>query len=209
MSALHSSMQASKEEKKKRLLELQEKKKLGAQSIKKVEAAKTPRNSNTSEASVAEIMQKVLSPVEPVLPPIIEETKAVYKPILSNSGTVGGISIKSRPKQSVKEDESQADLPKEPKKIKEEEQNPVTPKHSHTGHKEREKVVINEEEDMTERILRSNEINEFLEKSSRLVERALGQEDPDLYVPAENELKNIMTLYSSTYSYDRCVSSIK
>ena len=205
---------ASIEDKKKRIQELQAKKKQGAQesSKKDHEEVKAPpaRPSRVPEpASVAQIMQKVMHQPEPVPAPAPEESKTVYKPTLSSSGATGQVSIEGRPKTKMEEFESQADLPKEPKKAKELAESKPQPKHRHPESKDSKKEPEKVEEDLTEKILRSSEIAGFLEKSSRLVERALGQEDPDLYSPAQSDLKNIMTLYSPTYSYDKSVSSVK
>jgi dynein intermediate chain, cytosolic len=226
MSGLHDSILASKEEKKKRILELQAKNKAAqstkkveevkkTEEIKKVEEIRTPRNSKIQEkSSIADIMQKVLSQPEPKLPapspPPDEPSKPVHKTILSSSGAISQVLIKGKPKKKMQEDEAQADLPKEPKKPKEkQEQISNNSKHQFYEAKEFEKIKEEEIENASERILRSNEISEFLEKSTRLVERALGQENPSLQIKAENELKHMMTLYSDEYSNERCISSLQ
>jgi dynein intermediate chain len=216
MSGLQGSIAASKEEKKKRLLELQEKKRLAEQqAAKKAPEIKTPRASRPADASINDIMQRVMTTNEAKPPPVpvaVEEpAKPTYKPVLGFSPVLAQISLKGRPKRTTKEDEAQADLPKEPKeKPGDQITRMVSNKHHAPDAKEKPKESHEEEgENLTEKILRSSEIHEFLEKSSRIVERALGQEDPTLYTPATGDLKNIMTLYSNEYSYDRCVSSLQ
>ncbi|OMJ84798.1 hypothetical protein SteCoe_14054 [Stentor coeruleus] len=217
MSGLQGSIAASKEEKKKRLLELQEKKRLAEQqAAKKVSETKAPRPSRPAETSINDIMRGVMTnneakpPPAPVITAAIVEEPA-YKPVLGFSSVLAQISLKGRQKRTTKEDEAQADLPKEPKqKPGDQIARMVSKKHQAPDAKEKSKENQEEEgEDLTEKILRSSEIHEFLEKSSRIVERALGQEDPTLYTPATGDLKNIMTLYSSEYSYDKCVSSLQ
>ena len=204
---LHKDILASKEEKKKRLLELQAKKS-AASTIPKVEEIKKPRPSKGPDTSVADIMQMVLHQPEPKPEPEVEvSTGTVYKPILESSGAISKVTIKGRAKKLLTAGEAQADLPKEPKKKKEEYLQ--KPQKTQPEAKEIEKKNEPEEEDYSDKILRTNEISEFLEKSSRLVERALGQKDPDLETPAENDLKHVMTLYSPKYSDDRCVSSVQ
>lgn len=222
MSGTRDSLAAGVEEKKKRLEELKRKKQLAeANSAKKqVEEIKTPRASRLPETSINDIMAKMLSPApEAKPPPVVEEqVKAAPKPTLEVSGVWGVISLKGREKARTKEDEAQVDLPKLPKEAKEVKENKgddqVNEKASKIGQseaKERKNEIStdNEEAELAERILRSNEISEFLSKSSRLVERALGQEDPSLYMTAENELKQVTKLYSSEYADDHCISGLQ
>ena len=196
MSGLHDSIQASREEKKKKLLELQAKKKSAAESTnKKIEENKTPRTSRLPDTSIDKIMQEVLKSSAPNPIPVAEEvSKPVYKPNLVNSGAFLSVSIKGRAKTKVVEFEVQVDLPKEPKQKEKVEEVPVAkiaPQESKEVEKKEEP-----EEDLSEKLLRSSEMHGFLEKSSRLIERALGQEDQELYTPVQKDFKTLINFSS-------------
>lgn len=219
MSGARDSLSAGVEEKKRRLKELQDKKKQVGQTtstVKPAEENKTPRVSRLPETSVSDIMAKVLNPVE-VKPAVVPEEpqKPAYKPILEPSGAFGQVFIKSKEKCQMKEYEVQIDLPKPEKQAKVEEkveertQKSSNNEKNEKKHEKSEKNENNEEDEMTEKILRSSEIHEFLQKSSRLVERALGQEDPALYINAENDLKIVTNLYSDEYANDHCISGLQ
>jgi dynein intermediate chain len=211
------SLAAGVEEKKKRLEELKRKKQMAeANSAKKqAEEIKTPRSSRLPDASINDIMAKMLSPVENKPPPVVEEpVKTVVRPVLELSGSFGAIVLKGREKAKTKEDEAQVDLPKVMKDVKKDKEIvgdlEKVQKSTQNEVKERKGIVDDSENDeLAERILRSNEINEFLTKSSRIVERVLGQDDPSLYVTAENELKPVTKLFSNEYADDHCISGLQ
>ena len=215
MSGARDSLSSGVEEKKRRLQELKDKKKQVElnSSIKAAEENKTPRTSRLPDTSISDIMAKVLNPVETKSPVVAEEPqKPASRPVLEQSGAFGQILIKGREKSKTAEYEIQADLPKQPKEPKIEEKAAEVakkPEKSENKEKKIKKDEENEEDELNEKILRSSEIHEFLQKSSRLVERALGQDDPALYVHAENELKLVTNLYSHEFADDHCISGLQ